>query len=208
VAKPAVYYRDERADLVGLLPHPLGSVLDVGCGGGANGPGLKAAGAERLTGIEPVSDAGESARESYDEVLLGTVEEHLPKLTGPFDTILCWDVLEHLVDPWAVLRDLRAIASEGGRLQVSLPNARHVSLFYDLIVRGTFGYRELGHRDNTHLRWFTRRDIEEAVEGAGWVLNSTRRDAGRRAIGKLGRRIAPEFFTVQWHLLATAESPS
>ena len=73
-------------------------------------------------------------------------------------------MLEHLVDPERVLRDLHAVAAPGARLQVSLPNARHVSLMKDLIFRGTFGYTDWGHRDRTHLRWFTRRDIVDAME--------------------------------------------
>jgi FkbM family methyltransferase len=81
-------------------------------------------------------------------------------------------VLEHLVDPWSVLRRLRDAAAPGGRVQVSVPNARHLSLALDLFARGTFGYAASGHRDNTHLRWFTRRDIVGAVQTAGWQVDS------------------------------------
>ena len=40
----------------------------------------------------------------------------------------------------------------------------------DLVFKGTFGYTEWGHRDTTHLRWFTRRDIVEAMERNGWAV--------------------------------------
>jgi 2-polyprenyl-3-methyl-5-hydroxy-6-metoxy-1,4-benzoquinol methylase len=202
--KPAGYYSNERPDLVAALPRPLGSVLDVGCGEGAVGRLLRAEGASRLTGIEIDPASAAKARELYDEVAEGPVEEVLPKLDGPFDAILCYDVLEHLVDPAAVLAQLRALAAPGGHLHVSVPNARHFSLVRDLVVRGTFGYSDWGHRDNTHLRWFTRRDIVAAVEGAGWRVVSTSHPAlGRsRALGRVTRGRSTEFLVGQIYVLA------
>ena len=67
-----------------------------------------------------------------------------------------------------VLRALRSVAAPGARLHVSFPNARHFSLLVDLLFRGTFGYRVFGHRDATHLRWYTRRDIVALVGRTGW----------------------------------------
>ena len=81
-------------------------------------------------------------------------------MQGPFDTFVLYDVLEHLVDPAAVLEALVPLAAPGARAHVSVPNARHWTLMRDLVLRGTFGYTDWGHRDRTHLRWFTRRDIE------------------------------------------------
>ena len=68
-------------------------------------------------------------------------------------------MLEHLVDPSAVLEELREKAAPGAHLHISIPNARHFSLLSDLVLRGTFGYTDWGHRDATHLRWFTRASL-------------------------------------------------
>jgi 2-polyprenyl-3-methyl-5-hydroxy-6-metoxy-1,4-benzoquinol methylase len=198
----AGYYANARPDIVAALPKPLGSVLDVGCGTGGVGPGLRAAGAGRLTGIEMEPGAAEQARAVFDEVHVGTVEESLPSLTGPFDTVLCLDVLEHMVDPAAVLRQLQGVTSENGWLQVSIPNARHVSLMRDLIFRGTFGYTEWGHRDSTHLRWFTRRDIVELLESTGWKVERVSHPAlGKsRGLARLTRGRSTEFLVGQWYV--------
>jgi 2-polyprenyl-3-methyl-5-hydroxy-6-metoxy-1,4-benzoquinol methylase len=203
-AKPTGYYSNQRPDLVAALPRPLGSVLDVGCGEGAVGRLLRAEGAERLTGIEIDPASAATARELYDEVAEGAVEEVLPNLAGPFDSILCYDVLEHLVDPGAVLAQLHSLAAPGGHLHVSVPNARHFSLVRDLVLRGTFGYTDWGHRDNTHLRWFTRRDIVDAVEGAGWRVVSTSHPAlGRsRGLDRLTGGRSTEFLVGQIYVLA------
>ncbi|MGH2947281.1 MAG: class I SAM-dependent methyltransferase [Solirubrobacteraceae bacterium] len=204
-AKPTGYYGNDRADLVAALPPPIGRVLDVGCGQGAVGPGLRAAGAEWLSGVEMLPEAAAIARETYDEVAVGTVETELAGLSGPFDTICCYDVLEHLGDPYTVLRRLLDVATDGARLHVSVPNARHYSLVRDLVIRGTFGYTDWGHRDNTHLRWFTRRDIVQAIEAAGWTVRSTSHPALHRsaALDRLTRGHSTEFLVGQWYVLAT-----
>ena len=140
--KPAGYYGLERADVVAELPQPIGRALDVGCGEGGVGRSLRAAGATWVSGIEIVPAAAEVARGVLDEVFVGSVEAALEDgaLAGPFDTICCYDVLEHLADPEPVLRALRSVAAPGARLHVSIPNARHFSLLIDLVFRGTFGY--------------------------------------------------------------------
>ena len=186
--KPAGYFGQDRVELVRLLPRPLGVVLDVGCGEGRTGASLRAAGATRIVGIELDEASAAAAAESYDEVRTGAVESELDSIAGPFDTILLYDLLEHLVDPWEVLRRLHAVASPGARVHVSMPNARHWSLLRDLAVRGTFGYTPAEHRDVTHLRWFTRSDLVDLLESTGWAVDSV--DFGAlRPVSKLAARL-------------------
>jgi 2-polyprenyl-3-methyl-5-hydroxy-6-metoxy-1,4-benzoquinol methylase len=210
-AKPASYYQMERADLVAELPRPIGRALDVGCGEGGVGGSLRAAGATEVHGVEILEAAASPAREHLDSVVTGSVEDALASgaLPGPFDTICCYDVLEHLVDPQSVLVALRGLAAQGGRLHISIPNARHFTLMFDLVFRGTFGYREWGHRDSTHLRWYTRRDLIALVERAGWRVAWTR---SPEFTGKYDRYLdratfgtTREFNSLQWHLLAHNE---
>lgn len=202
----AGYFENDRADVVAKLAPPLGRVLDVGCGAGAVGRSLLAAGASHVTGIELHEPSAQRARAVLDEVHVGAVEDVLDAnaLAGPFDTFVLYDVLEHLVDPAGVLRALVPLAAPAARAHVSVPNARHWTLQRDLIVRGTFGYTEWGHRDRTHLRWFTRRDIEALLAGTGWpVVESSPALMGREAtLDRLTRGALREFLALQWHVLA------
>jgi 2-polyprenyl-3-methyl-5-hydroxy-6-metoxy-1,4-benzoquinol methylase len=180
-------------------------VLDVGCGTGEVGRELRRLGASQLVGIELEADVAEDARPDYDEVHVGRAEDLLGTLEGPFDTIVCYDVLEHLVDPWAALQRLHALAAPGAHLHVSVPNARHAGLVYDLMLRGTFGYTEWGNRDITHLRWFTPRDIAQAVTDAGWTVISSvppPLSTPRRLAATATRGRAAEFLVWQWQVLA------
>lgn len=207
--KPAGYYGVGREDLVAKLPRPLGRVLDVGCGEGAVSQVLRDAGATEVAGVEIMPAAAAIARGVVDHLYEGSVEDALASgdLPGPFDTIVAYDVLEHLVDPEAVLAALRTLAAPGARLHVSVPNARNFTLVRDLVLRGTFGYTDFGHRDTTHLRWFTRADIIESIGRTGWSVQSWAPNAfrGRDApVDRLSRGHLREFIALQWNVLAVA----
>lgn len=205
--KPSGYYGQGRADLVARLPRPLGRVLDVGCGEGGAAAALRAAGAEWISGVELYRPAAERAAKVYDQVLADRAENVLERLAGPFDTILLYDVLEHLVDPAAFLRALQGVAAPGARGHVSVPNARHWTLLRDLVVRGTFGYTEAGHRDATHLRWFTRSDIAALLEDAGWSVERVehgRLHPASALAARVTRGLTAELLVYQWSLLARA----
>jgi 2-polyprenyl-3-methyl-5-hydroxy-6-metoxy-1,4-benzoquinol methylase len=202
--KPRSYFEQERPELVAQLPERLGRVLDVGCGAGGVGRALRDR-ADFLAGIELEEEAATSAREVYDQVLVGRVEDLVAEADGPFDTILAYDLLEHLPEPGKLLRQLRDVASEGALLHVSMPNARHWSLVRDLVAHGTFGYTDWGHRDRTHLRWVTRRDLVELLEGSGWRVEQTLH-APLTPLGRLAERLtggrSAEFLVYQWSALA------
>jgi 2-polyprenyl-3-methyl-5-hydroxy-6-metoxy-1,4-benzoquinol methylase len=206
VQSPGGYYANERPDVIALLPQPVGRVLDVGCGSGGTAGGLRAAGATEIVGIEIVGSAATAARDVLDQVHNAPVEEAVHDLEGTFDTVLCLDVLEHLVDPGEVLRRLRALAGAEATLQVSVPNARHFSLVSDLLFRGTFGYTDWGHRDRTHLRWFTKRDLVDLVSQSGWVVVGTSVPPLGKSAGlhRLTRGWSSEFLVGQIYLTARA----
>lgn len=206
-AKPEGYYGQERADLVARLPRPLRRVLDVGCGEGGAGRPLREAGASWISGIELDPAAAESASRRYDEVVAGRAEDALDRVQAPFDTILLYDVLEHLVDPRSFLEGLLGVVAPGAHAHVSVPNARHWTLLRDLAVRGSFGYTDVGHRDATHLRWFTRSDLEKLLEEAGWRVERVDH-APLRPISRIAERVSrgltAELLVYQWQLLARA----
>jgi 2-polyprenyl-3-methyl-5-hydroxy-6-metoxy-1,4-benzoquinol methylase len=205
--KDPSYYGNARTEILRFLEPPLGRVLDVGCGDGCNAATLRALGGTDLTGIEIYEPAALRAGEVFDRVLIGGVEQCLSEVTGAFDTILAYDVLEHLVDPYSVVAGLRSRATDEARLHVSLPNARHWSLARDLIVRGSFAYTEQGHRDTTHLRWFTKSDAQQMLEQGGWRVDRVDHQELHplsTMAARLSRGVSAEFLVYQWAILARA----
>jgi 2-polyprenyl-3-methyl-5-hydroxy-6-metoxy-1,4-benzoquinol methylase len=170
------YFAFVRKDIEPLLPKRTGRVLEVGCGRGGTLAWLKATGRARwVVGIELFADAAAVARTKLDELHEGDVDQHIDILApGSFDLILCLDVLEHLVDPWATLRRLQSLLRPGGQLIASLPNIRHHSVVLPLLLTGKWRYETAGIMDRTHLRFFSRETAIDLLQQAGLQLTDER----------------------------------
>ncbi len=167
--RPADYYGSERPEVAALVPGFCRHVLDVGCGAGHLGRLLRARG-HHVTGIELVPEVADRARQVLDRVEVGDVEaDGFPFGPGSFDAVLCADVLEHLFDPWRVLREAANLLSEGGLVIASIPNLQNWDVLRRL-VRGRWQYRERGITDFGHVRFFTRQTIEGLFAQAGLTI--------------------------------------
>ena len=205
--KPAGYFASERADLVARLPRPLGRVLDVGCGEGGPAEHLRAAGAERIEGVEFEAEAAAVARERYDAVHVGDAMAIVPELEGEFDTFLCYDVLEHLADPAPLVERCGPAPGPARRCTSRCPTPAS-SRWPAICCSGApSATTPTGTATRTHLRWFTRRDLEALVQAAGWRVVESRPTATLRRTGFLQgptRGLVGELLSPQWQLLATA----
>lgn len=149
-------YTTARSDLVPLLPLTAGRILDVGCSNGAFGADVKRRLGSTVVGIEIDPDFAREAAQRLDRVVCDDALAALAALRGErFDCVVCADVLEHLVDPGAVLTALRGLLAPRATVVVSLPNVRFYDTFVQLGVRGWWPERDRGVHDRTHLRWFT-----------------------------------------------------
>lgn len=205
LGKPDGYYSSQRQDLIDLVPPGYRSVLDVGCGEGNNTPYLRQKGVTYVAGIELTPENAAIARTQMDEVWCGSVEAELPFHEGQFDLIICADVLEHLVDPWAALRKLRNLLSSGGYVLASIPNLRYLPVLFELFVKGRFRYVPAGVLDRTHLRFFTRLEIINLFEVAGFEIVRWSRNRKGRKLGPLNSvtlGLFNDFLTVQYYVLA------
>jgi SAM-dependent methyltransferase len=169
-AAVADYYSRPRHELVDLLPPRPRRVLDVGCGAGMLGAEVKRRHPGcAVIGVEANADAARVAARSLDRVIVGDVETLALDDVGPLDAILYGDVLEHLVDPWTVVRRHATLLADGGRVVASLPNVRSVEVLLGLL-RGTWEYADAGILDRSHLRFFTRREGERLFADAGLTV--------------------------------------
>jgi 2-polyprenyl-3-methyl-5-hydroxy-6-metoxy-1,4-benzoquinol methylase len=120
--------------------------------------------------------------------------------------VLCYDVLEHLYDPWSAAGRLAGLLKPGGRLHLSVPNARNKEVWLPLILNGRFRYQPDGLMDVTHIRFFGRRDAIEMLEAAGLEIvaqdHPEPESIKRKIASRLTRGWAMEFLTIQWFVLA------
>jgi 2-polyprenyl-3-methyl-5-hydroxy-6-metoxy-1,4-benzoquinol methylase len=188
IPKAADYYASNRSDFLDWIGGEFRRVLDVGCGAGLSASWYRRHGAREIVGVEfdPVSAAQAAA--VYDRIVCESIETAVHMLEGSFDLIVCADVLEHLVDPWSVVKELGRLADTSTVLAVSMPNIRFLPAIAQIAFGRGFSYEEQGIFDSTHLRFFTRRDAELMLRGGGWVPQRW----GAPRFGRLGsvRRLA------------------
>lgn len=155
-----------------FIPEHACSILDVGCGAAAFSMQLMRSG-RTVVGVEPNAEAAAAAAQHLSRVLCSDIDgawRDLP--AGGFEVIVFNDVLEHLADPWAVLRRARAHLAPGGCVVASIPNVRHVSVLRPLLVDGLWDYQAEGILDRTHLRFFTAPSIRTLFEDSGYRIDS------------------------------------
>lgn len=152
-------------------------LLDVGCGTGTITSTLRDALSLDVVGVEPHPERAEQARTEGLNVITGVYDQTFAQRNGKFDYILFADVLEHLVDPAEMLREVKNSLAPDGRVLASIPNVAHWSVRAQLLF-GNFNYKPTGIMDATHLRWFTRRSVRRLFEAAGYEVEDIRGAAG------------------------------
>jgi methionine biosynthesis protein MetW len=167
----------ESAGLIASLLPPNKRVLDVGCGTGSMSKLLVDLRGVQLVGIEPDSERAEKARSRGIDVRQGILDESALKELGQFDVVIFADVLEHLPDPWSMLKLTQRLLVPGGMVIASVPNIAHWSVRWELMC-GRFDYESCGIMDATHLRWFTERSLRTLFESAGYRVDCILPTAG------------------------------
>lgn len=175
-AKEGEYFSNPRHDYVAELPLDRDAkILEVGCGDGATGAlALQEKKCSVYCGVELSPTAARRARGKITQVVAGDVEKlELPWSPGTFDVLILSEVLEHFVDPWAVLEKLRPLMKSGGRVLASSPNVAHYKVLL-MLFRGNWVLADSGLMDRTHLRWFTPISYRELFESTGFRVDVVR----------------------------------
>ncbi len=127
-------------------------ILDVGCGTGANLEMLSQFG--DAEGVDVSDDALEFCRAKGLKVHKGLAEE-LPFEDGEFDIVTALDVVEHLDDDIAGLKEMNRVLRSGGK-----------ALFFVPAFMWLWGVQD--DISNHRIR-YTRKQIVERLEAAGFV---------------------------------------
>jgi 2-polyprenyl-3-methyl-5-hydroxy-6-metoxy-1,4-benzoquinol methylase len=166
------YYNTYKWEITPLIPEGPHTILDLGCGTGLFGRNLKEQNkAREIVGVEIFKQAADEAAKYYKKVYHGDVEQLNLNYKDYFDFVICGDILEHLKDPWTMLRRIKSWLKAGGRLLVSIPNLRYWTVLKDLVLCGDWEYRDAGILDRTHLRFFTKKSFLNAMAKAGFSIS-------------------------------------
>jgi SAM-dependent methyltransferase len=171
--KQRQYFDGTRTAFVQALPHnPSARLLEVGCGNGGTASQARAEGkCGWCCGIELCEAPAREAAKRLDQVLVGNVELMEPDLPrASFDILILSEVLEHLVNPGAVLWKLRVFLKPGALVLAGSPNVCHHSVLR-MLLAGRWDYEGKGIMDATHLRWFTAQTYQALFEDNGYMVD-------------------------------------
>jgi SAM-dependent methyltransferase len=155
------YFRDVTRHFA-----PDARLLDVGCG-----TGWIADHFARYTGLDGSPEAVAAAHERGRDVQLHDVREPLPFADESFDGVVLKDLLEHVPDPVAVVREVRRVLRPGGRVFASSPDAQR--WVWD---------------DYTHRRPFTRKSFRLLFADQGLAVERVGYESVTPGIGLLAAR--------------------
>jgi len=209
------YFGTARREILPFLPVRLARMLDLGCGTGATVALVKEARAVAWAGgVELDPQSAQAAAGICDRVWDGDASGapfDREIAAASLDLVLCLDVLEHLSDPWTMVRRLSPLLASGGRLILSVPNIRNWKFLWRLATRGDFHYRDAGLLDRTHLRFFVRSTaIELAVAGGLRLVSATNAQPfvfpdARFLLSKASGGRLDELTAKQWLVVAERE---
>ncbi|MGO9545648.1 MAG: class I SAM-dependent methyltransferase [Rhodomicrobium sp.] len=212
IEKDHNYFSHARREVLPLLPQNFSRIFELGCGEGSTSRMIKSYyDVSFCAGLDIDERAISIARQYLDLALLDNIESTvLPDAVRDIDVILCLDVLEHLIDPWRVVRMLHERLSSKGVIIASIPNVRYFRVSLPLVFKGSWELADAGILDRTHLRFFVKRSAIDLMTSSGLHLQETQPlglENGRKAhlINMLTGGVIEEFLAPQY-LVKVAQS--
>jgi len=192
-----------NADLLRVIPVESSRLVEVGSSSGALARAFKEKSpASHYIGIDIDYSYSRLSRRYCDESYALDIERVAKSFWDNLSDRECWifgDTLEHLQDPWRVLKNINAVIPIHGCVVACIPNAQHWSLQAKLSC-GEFRYESSGLLDKTHLRWFTSTTINELFTDAGFrvevfqprIFHEPGRELFLPLIGRMAQRVGAD----------------
>ena len=155
-------------------------LLDIGCWNGYLLERIRAAGLyKELYGIDVVSEGVEAVRsKGFHAEVVDLNETPLPFPDAYFDGITMLAVLEHVFDPYSVIREIRRVLRLGGHLVLDVPN---VASFTNRarILLGRLPVTSLDPGwDGGHLHYFTKHALDRFLQTEGFDVVARKTTGG------------------------------
>lgn len=171
-------FRDNPGTSAGLSRNKAGAaflrnhglLLDVGCGVGDLFDMTKDQ-YDKVYGVDIVQEAVDLCIEKGMQAKRVDLNvEGLPYEDGKFDSVACFDFIEHIVSPMRLTGEIWRVLKWGGEVVIITPNIRSIWPILRIVFNGkspkTSG-EILEPYDGGHIHYFTSRDIVEILTRQG-----------------------------------------
>ncbi|MGE0151478.1 MAG: class I SAM-dependent methyltransferase [Reyranellaceae bacterium] len=156
------------------------TLLDLGCGNGWLSAQYAALG-YAVTGCDVSQDGLRLAAEAFPDVVFRRLSayEDLRPLAPPggFAAIVCSEVIEHLIDPAAMLANTRRVLANDGVLILTTPYHGYLKNLAISLANGWDRHFSVGHRGG-HIKFFSPVSLRDMLRQNGFEPSGFR-GAGR-----------------------------
>lgn len=151
-----------------MLGTNRGTLLDVGCGRGTVAAHFAENG-HNVTAIDISPLAVRWTERQHPVIKACVLDIENEPLNGPFDVILCLEVLQQVRHPVDVVMKMRDALAPNGGLIVSLPNEFHLARRLSILA----GRANFGGIDDTHIKLYSPREHRRLFERCGLTIEMT-----------------------------------
>ena len=211
--KDEEYFRHVRLDILTALDNKkFTKVLELGAGGCDTLAYMKAhEQAKEVTGLELFKIEGSNQTNPLVDKFIQADVADIETVGLPenyYDLIICGDIFEHVFDPWKVASVARQLLTNDGILICSIPNIRFFKTMKKIFLDGDFKYEKEGILDLTHIRFFTRKNVLELFNRAGYKLISIQpgykynvKEKKRKVINAVTLGLFRDFLAFQYFII-------
>lgn len=149
-----------------------GHLLENGCGVGMYVEHLSSFGGV-VIGLEYDFERAAEARKN-SPYIINAAGEHLPLPASAFDLILSHEVLEHVQNDRAAIREMVRVLKPGGRIVLFVPNRAYPFETHGIYWKGKYSFgnklfvnylpRALRNKLAPHVRVYSKTDLEKLFE--------------------------------------------
>lgn len=155
------------------IPDYPSSILDVGCASGWFLSRIKKKFPKaKCVGIDLYRDAIQFGKKKYPKITFKVADAHkIPYKSKTFDLVICTEVLEHIKDPEAALKEIKRILKKNGSAIIELDSGSVLFSIVWYLWRMSRG----NVWSHAHLHSFTVKKLERMLTKTGFEIKNKKK---------------------------------
>ena len=121
----------------------------------------------QITGVDVYPAAVNFANIKYPHINFLVTDAHkLPFNNNTFDLVICYETIEHVIEPKIILQEIKRVTKKDGRVIIAMDSGNLLFRMIWPVWEKTFGRAWQG----AHLHPFHHNDLEKVIQEAGYKI--------------------------------------